>query len=47
MRIRVRHPNGASILDSLTPEQTIAALKETIAKEIGITWQQVEGILIL
>ncbi|KAG2225318.1 hypothetical protein INT45_005562 [Circinella minor] len=42
MRIRVRHPNGASILDSLTPEQNIAALKEAIAKEIGITWQQVE-----
>ncbi|KAI7856737.1 hypothetical protein BDC45DRAFT_566813 [Circinella umbellata] len=42
MRIRVRHPNGASILDSLTPEQNIAALKEAIANEIGITWQQVE-----
>ncbi|KAI9271912.1 hypothetical protein BDA99DRAFT_433536 [Phascolomyces articulosus] len=43
MRLRVRHPSGASILDSLAPEHTITDLKETIAKEIGgLSWQQVE-----
>ncbi|KAI9489575.1 hypothetical protein BDB00DRAFT_842563 [Zychaea mexicana] len=42
MRLRVRHPNGASTLDSVTPEQTIATLKEIIATEIGVPWQQIE-----
>ena len=43
MRLRVRHPNGATILDSLTPDQTITDLKELIAAEIDVPWQTIEG----
>ncbi|KAI8140786.1 hypothetical protein BJV82DRAFT_658835 [Fennellomyces sp. T-0311] len=42
MRLRVRHPNGATILDTLTPEHTVTNLKEKIAAEINVPWQTIE-----
>ncbi|CDS08664.1 hypothetical protein LRAMOSA10025 [Lichtheimia ramosa] len=43
MKLRIRHPNGASVLDSLSPEQTVQDLRKAIAPIVGnIPYQRIQ-----
>lgn len=48
MKLRIRHPNGASVLDSLSPEQTVQDLRKAIAPIVGnIPYQRIQGNLLI
>ncbi|KAJ8660661.1 hypothetical protein O0I10_003709 [Lichtheimia ornata] len=42
MKLRIRHPNGASVLDSLSPEQTVHDLRKAIAPIVGISYERIQ-----
>lgn len=47
MKLRIRHPNGASVLDSLSPEQTVQDLRKAIAPIVGISYDRIQGNLLI
>ncbi|KAI7873890.1 OTU-domain-containing protein, partial [Lichtheimia hyalospora FSU 10163] len=42
MKLRIRHPNGASVLDTLSPEQTVQDLRKAIAPIVGIAYDRIQ-----